>query len=184
MGKISKGNSTLSDPGDQKIIGNKTPRYKFGFNLGLAYKNFDFTTFIQGVLKADFMPNDYAFYAFQGNEWNIPYQYATDYWTPQNTNAYFARPRFAGSGNQQAQTKFLQNAAYARIKQLTLGYSLPTPLINKLNIQKVRFYVTGANLFTITSLFKAYDPEMATNGFGYQVYPINKSVSFGLQVTL
>jgi TonB-linked SusC/RagA family outer membrane protein len=183
-GKISKGNSTLSDPGDQKIIGNKTPRYKFGFNLGLAYKNFDFTTFIQGVLKADFMPNDYAFYAFQGNEWNIPYQYATDYWTPQNTNAYFARPRFAGSGNQQAQTKFLQNAAYARIKQLTLGYSLPTPLINKLNIQKVRFYVTGANLFTITSLFKAYDPEMATNGFGYQVYPINKSVSFGLQVTL
>lgn len=183
-GKISRGNSTLSNPGDQKIIGNNTPRYKFGFNLGLAYKNFDFTAFVQGVLKADFMPNDYAFYAFQGNEWNIPYQYATDYWTPQNTNAYFARPRFAGSGNQQAQTKFLQNAAYARIKQLTLGYALPAPFLNKLNIQKVRFYVTGSNLFTITSLFKAYDPEMVTNGYGYQVYPINKSVSFGLQVTL
>lgn len=188
-GKISRGSSTLTDPGDQKIIGNNTPRYRFSFNLSLAYKNFDFTSFIQGVLKADFAPTDYVFYAFQGNEWNLPYKYATDYWTSQNTNAYFARPRFNGSGNQLTQTKYLQNAAYARIKQLTLGYTLPNQLLSKLSIKKLRVYVTGANLFTITSLFKGYDPEIATNGQIngnniFQTYPINKSVSFGLQATL
>ena len=190
-GKITYGNNTLSDPGDQKIIGNSTPRYKFGLNLTLAYKGFDFATFIAGVLKADFSPNDYAFYAFQGNEWNLPYAYATNYWTPQNPNAYFARPRFDGVGNEQPNTHYLQNAAYARIKQLTFGYSLPGPLISKLHVKKVRVYVTGANLFTITSLFKGYDPEIITNtgGFqnyagGFQTYPINKSVSFGLQATL
>ncbi|HEY9197253.1 MAG TPA: TonB-dependent receptor, partial [Mucilaginibacter sp.] len=71
-GKISYGSNTVSNPGDQKIIGNTTPRYKFGFNLNLAYKNFDFASFFQGVLKADFVPHDYVFYGFQGNEWNIP----------------------------------------------------------------------------------------------------------------
>lgn len=187
-GKINDGNNTLSDPGDQKIIGNKTPRYKFGLNLNMGYKNFDFAAFFQGVLKADFSPYDYAFYAFRGNEWNIPYQNAVDYWTPENPNTYFSRPRFNGSGNQKTQTKYLQNAAYGRVKQLTLGYSLPKQLINKLKIQKVRAYVTGANLFTITSLFDAYDPEIATGvGIGaspLEIYPINKSVSFGLQITL
>jgi len=194
-GKIDYGTNTLTNPGDQKVIGNNTPRYKFGFNLNLAYKGFDFATFIQGVLKQDFEPsiNDYVFYAFATNEWNLPYGYATNYWTPQNTNAYFARPRFDGIGNEQSQTKFLQNAAYARVKQLTLGYSLPQQWLNIRKIQKVRVYVTGANLFTITSLFKGYDPELLTyntpnvlnaSPYSYRTYPINKSVSFGLQVTL
>jgi TonB-linked SusC/RagA family outer membrane protein len=183
-GKISYGNNTVTNPGDQKIIGNSTPRYRFGVNLNLSYKNFDFATFFQGVLKADFVPNDYVFYGFKGNEWNIPYGYATDYWTPQNPNAYFSRPRFNGSGNQQTQTMYLQNAAYCRVKQITLGYSLPAQLINKLSLHKVRVYVTGANLFTITSVFKGYDPEIVSNGGNFGTYPINKSVSFGLQATL
>ncbi|MBB6498546.1 TonB-dependent receptor [Pedobacter cryoconitis] len=183
-GKIGYGNNTLADPGDKRIIGNTTPRYKFGFNLNLAYKDFDFAAFVQGVLKADFAPNDNVLYSFHGSEYDIPYQQAKDYWTPDNPNAYFARPRFGG-GNQQTQTKYLQNAAYARIKQLTLGYSLPKQLINKLKMQKVRVYVTGANLFTITSLFKGYDPEIATMPNGnFRIYPVNKSVSFGLQATL
>ena len=189
-GKINYGNNTLSNPGDQKIIGNNTPRYKFGFNLNLAYKNFDFATFVAGVLKADYAPNDYVFYAFQGNEWNLPYGYATNYWTPQNPGAYFARPRFNGQGNEQANTHYLQNAAYARVKQLTLGYSLSPVFANKLHVKKVRVYVTGANLITITSLFKGYDPEIITSGYtflstpNFQTYPYNKSVSFGLQATL
>jgi hypothetical protein len=183
-GKISYGSNTVTNPGDQKIIGNTTPRYRFGVNLNLAYKSFDFAAFFQGILKGDFVPNDYVFYGFKGNEWNIPYGYATDYWTPQNPNAYFSRPRFNGSGNQQTQTMYLQNAAYCRVKQITLGYSLPAQLINKLSLHKVRVYVTGANLFTITSMFKGYDPEIVSNGGNFGTYPINKSVSFGLQATL
>src|SRR6185437_11981071 len=184
-GKIDYGTNTVTNPGDQKIIGNATSRYKFGFNLNLEYKGFDFSAFIQGVLKRDFDPNgSLVFNSFYSNEWNLPYKYAMDYWTPQNPNAYFARPRFAGWGNEQTQTKYMQSAAYGRVKQLTLGYSLPHQLIDKWKIQKVRAYITGANLITITSLFKGFDPELVNFGGGYTTYPINKSVSFGLQVTL
>ena len=180
-GKINYGNNTLSNLGDQKKLGNSTPRYKFGFNLNLGYKGFDFASFIQGDLKQDFAPGGGVFYAFPYDEYGIPYAYGTNYWTPTNTNAYFARPRFAGGGNEQTQTKYLQNAAYARIKQLTLGYNISKQWTSKLKIQRIRLYVTGENLFTITSLFKGYDPELISS---FQTYPINKSVSFGVQATL
>ncbi len=184
-GKIDYGASTVTNPGDRKIIGNSTPRYKFGLNLSLDYKGFDFTTFIQGVLKRDFDPTgSNVFNAFPYDEYGIPYEYALDYWTPENTNAYFARPRFAGYGNEQTQTKYLLHASYGRVKQITLGYSLPHNVIDKWKIQKVRVYITGANLITITSLFKGFDPEVINFGGGYNTYPLNKSVSFGLQVTL
>lgn len=194
-GKIDMGANTVTSPGDQKVICNTTPRYKFGFNLNLAYKGFDFATFIQGVLKQNFEPsiNDYVFYGFATNEWNLPYAYATNHWTPTNTNAYFARPRFDGVGNEQFQTKYILNAAYARVKQLTLGYSLPQSLMAKWKMQRIRFYVTGSNLFTITSMFKGYDPELITYNtptapgatpYSYRTYPINKSVSFGVQIGL
>lgn len=184
-GKIDYGNNTLANPGDQKIIGNSTPRYKFGFNLNLSYKGFDFESFMQGVLKRDFDPTgSNVFNPFPSNEWGIPYGYAMNYWTPQDPNAYFARPRFAGYGNEQTQTKYIQSGAYARVKQLTLGYSLPKQLISRINVRNVRVYITGANLITITSLFQGFDPEIVNFGGGYNTYPINKSVSFGLQVTL
>jgi len=183
-GKINDGNNTLSDHGDLKLIGNRTPRYRFNFNLNLSYKNFDFTSFIQGVLKADYVPDDISFYAFRDVEWNLPYGNAVDYWTPETPNAYFPRPRFQGSGNNRVQTKYLQNAAYGRVKQLTLGYTLPLQWTSRFKVQKIRAYVTGANLFTVTSLFDAWDPEIVTNQGNFATYPIFKSVSFGLQVTL
>ncbi|WP_370577368.1 SusC/RagA family TonB-linked outer membrane protein [Mucilaginibacter sp. SP1R1] len=179
-GKINYGDNTLSNMGDKKLIGNTTPHYKFGFNLNLSYKNFDFATFIQGVLKQDFYPNEYVFYAFRDDEYSIPSQMTTNYWTPTNTNAYYPRIRFAGGGNEQSQDKYILNAAYARVKQLTLGYTLPSALTKNIKLQKIRVYVTGANLFTITSLNKSYDLETAAN-FG--TYPLNKSLSFGLQAT-
>ncbi|MEN0052815.1 MAG: TonB-dependent receptor [Mucilaginibacter sp.] len=179
-GKINYGNNTLGNMGDKKLIGNTTPHYKFGFNLNLSYKSFDFATFIQGVLKQDFYPNEYVFYAFRDDEYSIPSQMTTNYWTPTNTNAYYPRIRFSGGGNEQAQDKYILNAAYARIKQLTFGYTLPSAIVKSIKLQKLRFYVTGANLFTFTSLNKSYDPETATN-FG--TYPLNKSLSFGVQAT-
>jgi TonB-linked SusC/RagA family outer membrane protein len=179
-GKINYGDRTLANPGDQKVIGNTTPHYKFGLNLNVSYKEFDFAAFIQGVAKRDFYPNEYVFYAFRDDEYSIPSKYSTDYWTPQNPNAFFPRVRFAGGGNEQSQDKYILSAAYARVKQLTLGYTLPKLLSSKMKLQRVRFYVTGANLFTFTPLNKNYDPEVA----GFNTYPLNKSISFGLQATL
>ena len=183
-GKIGYGNNTLASHGDQTIIGNKTPRYKFGLNLNLAYKEFDFALFAQGVLKAQYAPGGGVFFAFPYDEYGIPYKLDLNYWTPQNSNAYFARPRFDGGGNEQTQTHFLQNAAFGRIKQMTLGYGLPKDWATKLRLQRLRVYVTGANLITITHLNKVYDPEIINYQGGATTYPVNKSVSFGLTATL
>ena len=179
-GKIDYGNRTVSSPGDQSIIANTTPHNKVGFSLNLGYKGFDFTTFLQGVLKHDFYPNEYVFYAFRDDEYSIPSQFALNYWTPSHTNAFFPRLRFAGGGNEQAQDKYILSAAYMRVKQLTLGYTVPAAMTKRLRLQRIRFYVTGQNLFTITPLNKNYDPEV----IGFNTYPLNKSVSFGIQAGL
>jgi hypothetical protein len=179
-GKIDYGSNTVDKPGDQQLIGNTTPHNRVGFSLNLGYKGFDFTTFLQGVLQQRFYPNEYVFYAFRDDEYSIPSQLATNYWTPTHTNAFFPRLRFAGGGNEQAQDKYLLNAAYVRVKQLTLGYTLPTAMTKSLKIQRVRFYVTGQNLFTFTSLNKNYDPEV----LNFNTYPLNKSISFGIQAGL
>jgi TonB-linked SusC/RagA family outer membrane protein len=178
-GKINYGAGTVNDPGDQKLIGNLTPHNKFGLGLNVSYMNFDFTAFFQGVLKHDFYPNEYVFYAFRDDEYSIPSKFTTNYWTPEHPNAFFPRVRFAGGGNEQAQDKYLLNAAYMRVKQLSLGYSLPREVTTRLHLQRIRFYVTGQNLFTITPLNKNYDPEVV----GFNTYPLNKSLSFGVQAS-
>lgn len=178
-GKISHGDNTISNPGDQKIIGNSTPRYQYGVNLSVQYKGFDLAIFVQGVAKRDYMPNDNAFWGFK-SEWRVPFTYLKDHWTPENTNAYFPRLRFRGGSNFQTQTKYLQSAAYCRLKNLALGYRLPATLLNPIKIKSARVYVSGQNLFEVTKLFKAYDPEI----IGFSTYPLSRAVSFGVQIGL
>jgi TonB-linked SusC/RagA family outer membrane protein len=178
-GKIDYGARTTASPGDQKLLANSTQHNRVGLNINLGYKNFDFTTFFQGVLKHDFYPNEYVFYAFRDDEYSIPSQFSTNYWTPDHTNSFFPRVRFSGGGNEQSQDKYILNAAYVRVKQLTIGYSLPRAVTTRLGIQRVRFYATGQNLFTFTPLNKNYDPEVVN----FNTYPLNRSISFGLQAT-
>ncbi|WP_343702667.1 TonB-dependent receptor [Chitinophaga sp.] len=177
--KIGRGKSTLADPGDMRIIGNNTPRYQFGLNLGFEYKGIDFTAFFQGVAKRDYWVGGNYFWGFD-SEWSVPMVYHTDYWTPSNTDAYYPRLRFGGGGNFQTQTKYRQNAAYTRMKQLTVGYTLPEDWVRRASIKRLRLYVTGQNLFTITKMHKAFDPEL----LGVTAYPLSKSVAFGLQLGL
>jgi TonB-linked SusC/RagA family outer membrane protein len=178
-GKITRGDNTVTNPGDQKVIGNSTPRYQYGFNLTVQYKNFDLALFVQGVGKRDYMPTDNAFWGFQ-SEWSVPFIYMKDHWTPDHPNAYFPRLRFGGGGNFQNQTKYLQSAAYARLKNISVGYSLPPQVLGRIKLKSLRFYATGQNLFEVTKMFKAYDPET----IGFQTYPLSRSVSFGLQLGL
>jgi TonB-linked SusC/RagA family outer membrane protein len=177
-GKITYGNNTVSNPGDQKIIGNSTPRYKYGVRLNLSYKQFDMELFAEGVAKEDFMPSDNAFWGFQ-SEWSIPYVYMKDHWTPSNPNAYFPLLRFGGGSNFQNQTKYLQSAAYCRLKNLTFGYTLRTTLASRIKLKEFKVFATGQNLFEITRLFKAYDPETVS----YHTYPLSRAISFGLKAS-
>jgi TonB-linked SusC/RagA family outer membrane protein len=178
-GKITRGTNTVTDSGDRRVIGNDTPRYQFGLNLTTQYKDFDFTMLFQGVGMRDVAVGGQEFWGLT-SEWQIPLQHNLDHWTPENPDAYFPRVRFGGGSNFQVQTKYLQNAAYMRMKNLSLGYSVPQTLTSKARIKSVRVYVTGQNLFEFTKFYKSQDPETVIQN----TYPLNRAVSAGLQIAL
>lgn len=176
--KIDRGDNTLSNPGDRKIIGNDLPRYTFGLTTGFEYKGFDFEMFWQGVGKRDYMCGGNAFWGFS-SEWDTPLKQALDYWTPENAGAYFPRPNWNNGGNREKSDRYLQNAAYARLKNLTLGYTIPKSVLNKAGISKLRVFLVGENLITITKMIDSFDPETLNN----LTYPISRKYSIGLNLT-
>lgn len=177
--EISWGTNTLDDHGDLSIIGNNTPRYQYSLLFGSSWKGFDLDLFFQGVGKRDLWTGDGRFFGIN-SEWDVPMKATLDYWTPENPNARLPRPYInGGHGNRQTSTLYLQNAAYLRLKQLTLGYTIPATVSQRIAISKARVYFTGQNLFTFTKLNELYDPEN-TNLMGY---PVPKSFSFGLNLT-
>ncbi|MCG8310802.1 MAG: TonB-dependent receptor [Cytophagales bacterium] len=178
-GKIDWGENTLDDHGDLSIIGNSTPRYSYGIRGGFDWRNFSFLVFFQGIGKRDYMPGGNYFWGLT-NQWMVPQQHSLDYWTEENTDAYWFRPRFGHGGNYQTQTRYLQDASYIRLKQLTIGYNIPQSLIGKWNIQNVRIYFTGENLWEHSGILDAYDPEI----LDARTYPLYRTLSLGLNITL
>lgn len=184
-GKINAGSSTLADPGDRKIIGNTTPRYRFGLTLDGSWKGFDLSVFFQGVAKRDYSLSGAYFWGANGGQWfSTAFDYHWDFFRPagdplgENLDAYYPRPMFdQGAKNQNAQTRYLQNAAYIRLKNIQFGYTFPKPLINKIGLQSLRVYFSGDNLWTATGLYGDYDPEVLT-----QTYPLSKTYSVGLNI--
>ncbi|UZD36015.1 SusC/RagA family TonB-linked outer membrane protein [Capnocytophaga ochracea] len=176
-GKIDYGKNTLDDHGDLSVIGNNQARYTFGLNLNAEYKGFDFTVFFQGVGKRDYMLNDVYFWGFSNaDEWSVPATNQLDHWTPENPNAYYPRLRFGGWGNTRTQTRYMQDASYIRLKQITLGYTLPKEVLSNIGLQNLRLFITGQNLCEWTKLIKSYDPELLS-----QNYPINRVFTIGVQ---
>lgn len=179
-GKIDIGKNTLDDSGDRKIIGNSTPRYSYGITAGFDYKGFDFEMFWQGIGKRDYWLGDSQFWGFT-DEWCTPLTSSLDYWTEDNRDAYFPRLHHYGvnGGNHQVSTRYLQNAAYLRLKNVVLGYTIPRSITEKVKISRLRVFVQGENLLTFTPLIDSYDPETLNN----MTYPINKKISVGLNLT-
>ncbi len=194
-GRISGGNGTLSDLGDRKVIGNSTPRYLIGLTLNTAYKGFDVRVFLQGVMKRDYWQgSDYFFGAtssglygsagitsvddyFRNNEtWSVQQGYREI-----NLDAYLPRPLFSGK-NLQTQTRYLQNAAYIRLKNVQVGYTLPASLTSSWGMKAARVFFSGENLWTGTSLVEQFDPETIGTVRG-NAYPLSRTLSAGLSVT-
>lgn len=177
-GKIDNGKNTLSDHGDLSVIGNTTPRYTFGLTLGADWKGFDLDLFFQGVAKKDYFPTGSIFWGMS-SEWDVPTAFVIgNYWTEDQPNGFLPRQSF-WNGNRQKQTGYKYSGAYMRLKQLTLGYTLPRYLTEKAGISKVRIYFTGQNLFTIDGLPQQYDPETLEPS----AYPPQQIYSFGLNVS-
>ncbi len=182
---ITAGSTTLDDPGDRKVIGNSTPRYSFGFNPEVSYKNWSLNLFFQGVMKRDFLPqndNWKAFYPY--NAGHIEKYYITETWSEDNRNAYFAAPSIQTSDkkNIQAQSRYVQNAAYIRLKNLTLNYNVPQYLTQKLGINRAQVYFSGMNLWEYTKMHEPLDPEQRedlTQDYYFQrIYTLGVKVTF------
>jgi TonB-linked SusC/RagA family outer membrane protein len=201
-GVINNGKNTLADHGDLKILGNTTPRYLFGLNLGTTWKRFSIAAFFQGVGHQNWWPGIEA-----GNFWgqyNRPYEaipayMMKDVWSVNNPNAYY--PRYRGyvalSGTRElavVQSRYLQNAAYIRLKNLNVSYSLPADVCSKIKMTGVKIYFTGQNMFTLSPLHRYaanFDPEVingadpevnANSGNGYS-YPMLKTFTAGVNLT-
>lgn len=181
------------DNNDRYIMGNPFPRYTFGFNYSVTWKGFDLNLLIQGVGKRTLYLRGEAVEAFHNN-WDNVYEQHIDRWTPTNPDASYPRLTIgaASTNNNAGSDYWLLNAAYARLKNLQLGYSLPNRLLSKAGIEKCRFYLTGQNLFTVSALKNGFDPEITelnnslqiSNGHSNsgRVYPTLKVIAIGVDV--
>lgn len=188
-GKIDWGSSTLSDHGDMKVIGNTSPRYAFGINLAVNYKGFDFGMFLQGILNKDYYTSDSQdFWGAGSNIWDSTVlEEHLDYFrnNPEhplglNLDSYYPRPLWNGK-NKHAQTRYLIDASYIRLKNLSFGYTLPELFSKKIGFQSIRLSIAGENLWTGTKTPQMYDPETIDSYQGRLMYPLNKVYSFGIR---
>ncbi len=199
-GIVNNGKNTLADHGDLEVIGNSLPRYSYGINAGINWGNFDISAMFQGIGKQQWYPGNNAdkfwgpfsrpYYSF------VDKDFLKDVWTPENPNAYFPKLRGYEALNDRGELnvkndRYLQDLAYIRLKNLTVGFSLPETVLKKIKLSKVRVYLSGENLFTFTKLRSNYiDPEQAAGDYNNstvdanaRVYPFSKVYSFGLDVS-
>jgi TonB-linked SusC/RagA family outer membrane protein len=191
-GKINPGKNTLADPGDQQIVGYSHPRYAFGINPDVSYKNWSLDLFFQGLFR-DYLPengNWKAFYPY--NAGHMEKYFITESWSPENPDAYFAAPTIGTNTkkNIHPQSRYVQNGAYIRLKNLTLNYNLPQSLIGKIGLSNASVYFAGMNLWEYTKMHKPIDPEVEFNeNTGQerndltQEYYFQRTISLGVKVS-
>jgi len=194
-GVINWGDNTLDSHGDLKVIGNSMPRYNYGLAVGFNWKGVDFNMHWQGVGKKDviFNSNTNVFWGFRGNKrHNSYFEEHMDYWSPEGSDfgggpdAYFPRPYIVSEHqkNTKVQSKYLQSAAYVRLKNLQIGYTVPDRVSRKVRIERLRIYLSGENMVTFTKLSKNFDPETTGGLFGAgKIYPLQKAISMGLNIS-
>jgi TonB-linked SusC/RagA family outer membrane protein len=198
-GEINNGKGTLADHGDLEVIGNSNPRYEYGFRLGADYKGFDISAFFQGVGSRKIWGNGMlAMPGYNTGDGAMPEAIAGNFWTPDNTGAFYPAAYDNGTSNttnnMQIQDRYLLNMAYLRLKNFTVGYSLPQSLMNRIKVSSLRVYVGLENFITWDHLGDLpIDPETIN---GYSMWntsnynsgrtgmgiPAFKSVSVGVQL--
>lgn len=203
---ITTGDNTVNNPGDRRVIGNSTPRYQFGLNTGLEYKNFNLAVFFQGIGKRDLALEGNMFWGFANSGQESLYKEHMDYFRDReveirndiqyvglgiNTDAYFPKPyrtNALNSKNQQIQSGYIQDGSYLRLKNLQFGYTFPKKWTDNIHFSNIRIYFSGDNILTFTSknFHSPLDPETANVGrkgdgksyFSQAVYSIGIDLQF------
>ena len=195
--KINIGSNKVDDMGDLTVIGNTTPRYQYTINGSLSWKGLSVSVMFQGVGKRDWNPDGPYFWGCSSYAQVTVFKEHLDYWREDNKDAYYPRPYIHTAGgqkalnakNHQVNDRYLQNAAYCRLKNLTISYDLPKEWIKHIGLQKAQVFFSGDNLLTFTPLKGMYDPEAIFTGNSYtgeggKNYPMNKVVSAGVILNL
>lgn len=183
-GKIYSGAGTADDPGDRRIIGNRTPRMIYGIRAGVNWKGFDLQLFFHGVGKMDFWRTDQM--VWPNGSWGVNFKETLDFWTEDNPGAFFPRT-YANNAvntsyNRWTQTKYLADASFLRLQNITLSYTLPRNIVKKIYLDNLRVYISGENLKTWDHLPHGLEPEMLSNGAW--TYPYMRKISFGINLTI
>jgi TonB-linked SusC/RagA family outer membrane protein len=170
------------NPDDRVVIGNPFPRLSFGLNMGAEYKGFDFSLNLQGVGKRDILLQADMVWPLW-NAGKIQKWHLEECWSPDNTDAKYPVIKATSSGSNDAQmsSTWVFNAAYLRLRNISLGYTLPEKLFNDLFVKGVRVYVSGINLLTLDKLPAGVDP-LVPNGAGGGIFPVTSNFSIGLDV--
>ncbi|MCD7926575.1 MAG: TonB-dependent receptor [Bacteroides sp.] len=164
------------DSRDRQVLGFYFPKINFGLNLSLQYKDFDLSALLQGAADVKSAPVAEIRYAFY-NGGKVTEQHL-DRWTPDNPNASYPRLSMSDSKNRVTSSFWMQDASYAKLRNLQVGYSLPKQLISKYGISRLRVYCSIDNLFMISG-FDGVDPEAISGNY----YPLTRNYSFGVNVT-
>ncbi|MEP5601362.1 MAG: SusC/RagA family TonB-linked outer membrane protein, partial [Algibacter sp.] len=180
---------------DRGIIGNPNPDFTWGITNNLTYKDFDFNIFFQGSQGGEiFNMTDVQ---LNNGDANTTYGYYNNAWTSTNTNTN--QPRVGNNSSREISSRFVEDGSYIRLKNIAIGYNLPSDILENLGIEKLRLSISAQNLFTITN-YSGLDPEVSyfgdeggengnnkssntTRGFDFGSYPTVQSVSFSLNLT-
>ena len=177
--KDLNGDGKIDAANDRTVIGKEFPSWTAGLGANLYYKDFDLSFFFQGAFDVDAYVNGEAAYAFFNGGKVL--ERHLDRWTPTNHDASYPRITIADQTNYEFSSYWLEDASYVRLKNLTIGYNVPKALLSKVNLDRVKIFLTGENLFTITGM-TTLDPESAPSNSRGGLYSNVRKISIGLKV--
>ena len=172
---------------DRKIIGNTVPKYTYGLTVNATFKGFDLYVLAQGLAGFQKQIGSYAAFAFY-NGGQIQRWQVDNRWTSDNPDPNAKYPKLKslnqGSGTIMTSTYWNRSAAFARLKNVQVGYTLPASLVKKAGLSKMRIYFSGQNLFSLNHFYKGWDPEMSMDtGDNSQFYPLTSVYTFGINAS-
>ena len=190
---IDRNKDGVIDSEDRYVLGNAFPRYMFGFNYNVEYKGFSLSMLLQGTGKRDMMIRGELIEPFHENYSYAIYKHQLDYWTPTNTDSKWPRLTAAGAtstqNNYQRSTELYKfDGKYLRLKNIQVGYTIPSALTQKIGLQRVHTYVNAQNLFTLTENSfidpesSEFDSNMSGSANSARNYPTLKYFGFGVDI--
>jgi len=176
-------NDGVINASDQTYIGNPSPKFIYGMNNSFNYKGFDLNIFLQGV---------YGNKIFNANNINQESMSTgenettktLERWDGDGTSNYMPRAVYGDpNNNSRISTRYIEDGSYLRIKNITLGYTFPKIILQRMKFSTLRIYAACENVYTFTN-YSGFDPEVGVNGVDYSVYPVTRTISIGLNLNL